>query len=99
MLSLTALLLPLAAYLPAADERKFDPDAHARAIAPFVEGRTCAVLHLDLTQLDADALAQRVGAITGNDAERTMAFAHFITQAARLTKFGTARRLSDRIAG
>jgi hypothetical protein len=88
MLSLTALLLPLAAALPAAEVRKFDPDAHARAIAPFVEGRTFAVFHLDLTQLDAQALAERAAIFTGKEPERIAAVEQFIAHVASLTKAG-----------
>jgi hypothetical protein len=69
MLSLTALLLPLATTLPAADARPYDPEAHARAIAPFVEGRTCLVLHVDFTQIDPDALADRATLFMGKDAQ------------------------------
>jgi hypothetical protein len=88
MLSLTALLLPFATTLPAAEGHKFDPDAHARAIAPFVEGRTFAVFHLDLTQLDAGALAERAALFMGKDAESKAAVEQSLSHLAGLTRVG-----------
>ena len=48
-----AFLLPLLflASSPArAADRKFDADAAAKAIAPFLDDRTVAVVHVDLTR-------------------------------------------------
>ena len=62
-------LLPmlLAIAVPAAEDRKFDAEAHARAVAPFVEGRTFGVVRVDLTRLDADALSKSATPIVGSD--------------------------------
>src|SRR6516165_10640115 len=62
---LAGLLLPLV-LLPAAPvptERKFDADAAAKAVAPFLDDTTVAVVHLDLTRLDADALHKQFAAL------------------------------------
>jgi hypothetical protein len=56
-------LLLIAAPAHAAD-RKFDPDAAAKAVAPFLDDRTVAVAHVDLTRLDADAFAEKIVALT-----------------------------------
>jgi hypothetical protein len=56
-------LLLIAAPAHAAD-RKFDADADAKAIAPFLDDRTVAVAHVDLTRLDVDALADKIAALT-----------------------------------
>jgi Protein of unknown function (DUF1559) len=56
---LLPLLLSLAAPVHAAD-RKFDPVAAAKVIAPFLDDRTVAVVHVDLTRLDVDAIAKRL---------------------------------------
>ncbi len=47
-----------------AAERKFDPDAAAMAVAPFLDDRTVAVLHVDLTRIDVDAFADKLGTAT-----------------------------------
>jgi hypothetical protein len=57
----------LAFAVPSAEERKFDADAHAKAVAPFVEGRTFGVLRVDLTHLDPDALSKSAAPIVGPD--------------------------------
>ena len=88
MFSLTALLVPLTAALPAADGRPFNADALARDIAPFVEGRTVAVVHVDLARLDPGPLAERLAPFTGNDAGRKAAARQVLTQVAELTKAG-----------
>jgi hypothetical protein len=62
---LAGLLLPLV-LLPAAPvptDRKFDADAAAKAVAPFLDDATVAVVHLDLTRLDADALHKQFAAL------------------------------------
>src|SRR5262249_26833601 len=48
-------LLLLAAPARAAD-RKFDPDAAAKAVAPFLDDSATAVAHADLTRLDVHAV-------------------------------------------
>src|SRR4051794_10154263 len=88
MNALTSLLLPLAAILPAAYERKFDAESHAKAIAPFVDSRTFAVVHVDLSQIQPEALAQRLAIVTGNDPEQKAAVLKGLTQVAALTKVG-----------
>jgi hypothetical protein len=57
---LITFALTLAVSAPAAAERKFDPEARARVIAPFLDEEVVAVAHLDLTRLDAGALAPRL---------------------------------------
>ena len=86
MHALLPLLFSLAAALPAED-RKYDPDAHAKAIAPFIEARTFAVVHLDLTQLDAEALAERFAALKA-PAEQTAAVRATLSRVHDLTKVG-----------
>ena len=54
-LAAAALALPAAAA-----ERKFDPDACAKAVAPFLDERTVAVLHVDLTAVDVGAVADKL---------------------------------------
>src|SRR5262245_47545675 len=55
-----ALVLTLLLTAPAA---AFDAEAHARAVAPFLDEQAGVVAHIDLTRLDADKLAARVGAV------------------------------------
>ena len=51
--------------LPAnAAERKFDPDACAKAVAPYLDDSTFAVLHVDLMAVDGDALAAKAAELT-----------------------------------
>src|SRR5262245_22325706 len=59
MYRITAVALALALTVPAA-AAKFDPEARAGAVAPFIDGQTVAVAHLDLTRIDADALLDKV---------------------------------------
>jgi prepilin-type processing-associated H-X9-DG protein len=49
------LALALAAPLLAADA-PFDPDARAKAIAPYLDDQTILITHADLTRVDTDAL-------------------------------------------
>ena len=50
--------------LPAsAAERKFDPEACAKAVAPYLDDSTFAVVHVDLAAVDVDALAAKVAAV------------------------------------
>ena len=62
-LAIAFLLFLAAAPLHAAD-RKFDPEAAAKAVAPFLDDRTVAVVQVDLTRLDVDALAEKFAALT-----------------------------------
>src|SRR5262249_41809836 len=59
-LLLPLLLLP-AAPIPA--DRKFDADAAAKAVSPFLDDDTVAVIHVDLTRLDADRLHEQLGTL------------------------------------
>ncbi len=62
-----AFLLPLLVLLPTpahAADRKFDADAAAKTIAPYLDDRTVAVVHVDLTRLDVDAFADKFAALT-----------------------------------
>jgi hypothetical protein len=61
-------LFPLLFLVPApahAADRKFDADAAAKTVAPFLDDRTVAVAHVDLTRLDVDTLAKQLAALTG----------------------------------
>jgi hypothetical protein len=57
----TAILITafLGSTLPAAAETKVDP----QAVAPFLDDRSFAVLHVDLTGIDVDALVIRLAAL------------------------------------
>jgi hypothetical protein len=57
---ITVVALALALALPATAAEKFSPDAHARAVAPFVDGQTVGVARVDLTRIDPDALTATV---------------------------------------
>jgi len=64
--SFAALLVLVALAGPTwAADRKFDADAIAKAVAPFVEDGTFLIAHVDLTRLDPDKLMARAAAITG----------------------------------
>src|SRR6266851_3298833 len=53
------LLLTLAA--PSlADDKKFDAEARAKAVAPFIDEQTIAVGHADLTRVDVDAIVAKL---------------------------------------
>jgi hypothetical protein len=70
MYSIAAALSALVFTLPASDKA----DARARTIAPFVDGQTVAVAHVDLTRLDADALLDwvaEVGRVDKKELEET----------------------------
>lgn len=57
-LVVAALVLAVA---PAAySQDKFDPDAHARAVAPFLDDRVIAVGHIDLARIDLDKVITAV---------------------------------------
>jgi hypothetical protein len=61
-----AWILALATSAAAADP-PFDPGAVARAAAPYLDDRTLAVGHLDLSRLDADALLTAFARLAGMD--------------------------------
>jgi hypothetical protein len=53
------LLLALAA--PSlADDKKFDAETRAKAVAPYLDEQTIAIGHVDLTRVDADAIAAKM---------------------------------------
>jgi hypothetical protein len=58
-------LLLLAAAPAHAADRKFDADAAAKAVAPYLDDRTVAVVHVDLTRVDVDALFKQLVAAAG----------------------------------
>ncbi len=74
MYRFAAPLLIMLAALPAfAADRKFDADAKAEAIAPFIDEGTFGVLHVDLDALDVEALltkAETVAKIEAADKAR-----------------------------
>jgi len=74
-----AFVLFLTAALPAAAaDRKFDADAKAKAIAPFIDEQTVAVLHADLDAIDLDAMlkkADKIGKFEPKDKETAKAAA------------------------
>jgi len=65
MRRISFLLLSLAFVASAAaGEKQFDPEARARAIAPFRDEQAFAVIHVDLTRVDADKLADKLVELT-----------------------------------
>jgi hypothetical protein len=66
MRKITALLLPLLLALPAsAGEKKFDPEARARFLAPFLDSLTLGIIHFDVTRVDAETLSARLAEAAG----------------------------------
>src|SRR5262245_37725013 len=66
-----AIPVLLALSLPAlGQEPRFDPAARAAAIAPFLDGQALAVVRLDLTRADVDALATKFAALAKIDAKQ-----------------------------
>ncbi len=58
------LAAAVALVLPAsAADRKFDAEACAKAVAPYLDDRTVAVLHVDLTAVNVDALTAKAAAL------------------------------------
>ena len=74
----SALLLPLLLALAAgAGGDRFDPEARAKALAPYLDEQTLAVLRLDLTRPDAEAVALKIAEIlwdTGDPTDRAPPF-------------------------
>src|SRR5947209_1450685 len=63
-------LLPLLCVLPAgAGADKFDPEALARTIAPFIDEHTYAIVRVDLSRVNADAFLNRLAAPGTQDKE------------------------------
>src|SRR5579885_1501445 len=56
MYRIAAVMLTLVLPLLALRAGEFDAEARARTIAPFVDGQTVGVLHIDLSRIDADAI-------------------------------------------
>src|ERR1700693_1222518 len=68
MRALGVVLLSLTSVAPpAAPEKKYDPEARARTIAPYLDEQTFAVVHVDLTRVDTEALTARVADLTKED--------------------------------
>jgi hypothetical protein len=61
----SALLLLLAAALPASAQPKPDAEAQAKTLAPFLDDQTAAIVHIDVTRIDLDALAGKLTALAG----------------------------------
>jgi hypothetical protein len=59
-----AFLLILAAAPAYAADRNFDPEAAAKAVAPFLDERTVAVVHVDLMRVDVEAFADKYAVLT-----------------------------------
>ena len=59
-----AFLLILAAAPAYAADRHFDSEAAAKAVAPFLDERTVAVVHVDLMRIDVDAFADKYAVLT-----------------------------------
>ncbi len=43
-----------------AEDKKFDADARAKAVAPFLDEQTVVVVHADLTRIDINAIATKL---------------------------------------
>ena len=82
------LLLLVTVPAPAAD-RTFDPEAAAKAVAPFIDERAVAVAHVDLTRVDVDALAALFFKLTQVKPEAVAEPQKFLTDTFKaLTKAG-----------
>jgi hypothetical protein len=77
---LIAVAAVLALAAPVAAGESPGPDARAKVIAPFVDGLTVAVLRVDLSRIDVDALATRLGKL-GTLMERDLEEARRFKQA------------------
>lgn len=72
MYRISAVMLILSLPLLALRAGEFDAEARARAIAPFVDGLTVGVAHIDLSRIDADGLlnwASEVGQLEKKELE------------------------------
>jgi hypothetical protein len=83
VLSLTLVGQALAA------DKKFDPKARAKAIAPYLDEEAIAVLHLDVTRVDPEALVTRLADLGIATTKETAEFRKGVEQwIKRLTKAG-----------
>ncbi|MBN2477647.1 MAG: DUF1559 domain-containing protein [Pirellulales bacterium] len=72
-LILAAVLVATIAGIAAADEPAFDPDARAKAIAPFLDEQTFLVVRLDVAKIDPVKLIDRlVATVPELKPQRTM---------------------------
>jgi prepilin-type processing-associated H-X9-DG protein len=70
MYRVPVLLFALVLAAPtAAGEKKFDPEARAKAIAPFRDEQAFVIVHVDLTRVDADKLRDKLVELTKEKAE------------------------------
>jgi|SRR5579884_1234915 len=72
MYRISAVMLTLALTLPATAADSFDAEVRARTVAPFVDGQTVGVAHIDLSRIDAEAMldwAVEVGQLEKNEIE------------------------------
>lgn len=61
MSKITACILLFIVASPSlADDKKFDADARAKAVAPFLDEQTIVVVHADLTRIDINATAAKL---------------------------------------
>jgi hypothetical protein len=75
MQKIATLLLPLAVVLPLqAAEDRFDPEARAKTIAPFLDAQTIALAHVDFSRVDVDRLAAIFADTAQLPAEEVMPF-------------------------
>jgi hypothetical protein len=64
MCRIAAWVATMACVLPAAAaDPQFDPEARAKIVAPYLDEQTVGVYHLDVTRLDVDAIASKLGSI------------------------------------
>jgi hypothetical protein len=66
------LLLLLGVVTPALGDEAFNPEAQAKAVAPYVDDQTIAVAHLDVDRLDPQVLAKWLAKLT-NEAPDSVA--------------------------
>jgi Protein of unknown function (DUF1559) len=89
-----ALFLVLSAALPAfAADRKFDADAKAKAVAPFVDERTVGVLHVDLDSLDVAVLMKKAELVATLDPKEKATMTEALTEGLRGLKKAGANEI------
>src|SRR5205807_8716328 len=59
------LLLPALALTAGAGGEKFDPEARARALAPYLDELTLAAARVDLSRSDGEAIATKIAELAG----------------------------------
>jgi hypothetical protein len=67
------LLLAILPFTAIPAQEKFDPQARAKIIAPFLDEQTVGVIHVDLTRLDVDRLFAELGRFLPLSKERLAA--------------------------